>query len=351
MAGKIEILGAREHNLHGIDVTIPREALVVITGLSGSGKSSLAFDTLYAEGQRRYMETFSSYARQFLGSMERPDVDRIDGLSPVIAIEQKTTNRNPRSTVGTVTEVYDFLRLLFARTSTAYSLATNEPMVSYTDDEIRQQIIARFLGRRMALLAPVVKSRKGHYRELFETMAKQGYLRARIDGTWTDITRGLKLDRYKTHDIEIVIDRLVVEESSEERIKKSIVTAMRLGKGNILVADYDSEEIVHFSRHLMCPTTGVSYPEPEPNSFSFNSPKGACPRCHGLGHVQVVDMAKVVANPKFTLHDGALAPLGTYRRSWIFQQMEYLGIRFGFDLHTPVGENIRRRKECHLAWP
>ena len=335
MAGKIEILGAREHNLHGIDVTIPREALVVITGLSGSGKSSLAFDTLYAEGQRRYMETFSSYARQFLGSMERPDVDRIDGLSPVIAIEQKTTNRNPRSTVGTVTEVYDFLRLLFARTSTAYSLATNEPMVSYTDDEIRQQIIARFLGRRMALLAPVVKSRKGHYRELFETMAKQGYLRARIDGTWTDITRGLKLDRYKTHDIEIVIDRLVVEESSEERIKKSIVTAMRLGKGNILVADYDSEEIVHFSRHLMCPTTGVSYPEPEPNSFSFNSPKGACPRCHGLGHVQVVDMAKVVANPKFTLHDGALAPLGTYRRSWIFQQMEYLGIRFGFDLHTP----------------
>ncbi|MDA0363236.1 MAG: excinuclease ABC subunit UvrA, partial [Bacteroidetes bacterium] len=262
MAGKIEILGAREHNLHGIDVTIPRDALVVITGLSGSGKSSLAFDTLYAEGQRRYMETFSSYARQFLGSMERPDVDRIEGLSPVIAIEQKTTNRNPRSTVGTVTEVYDFLRLLFARTATAYSLETNEPMVSYTDDEIRHQIMERFLGRRMALLAPVVKSRKGHYRELFETMAKQGYLRARIDGTWTDITRGLKLDRYKTHDIEIVIDRLVVEDSSEERIKKSIVTAMRLGKGNILVADYDSEDIVHFSRHLMCPTTGVSYPEP-----------------------------------------------------------------------------------------
>lgn len=334
MSGTIKILGAREHNLHGIDVSIPREALVVITGLSGSGKSSLAFDTLYAEGQRRYMETFSSYARQFLGSMERPDVDSIEGLSPVIAIEQKTTNRNPRSTVGTVTEVYDFLRLLYARTSTAYSLETNEPMVSYTDDEIRSQIMERFLGRRMAILAPVVKSRKGHYRELFETMAKQGYLRARIDGEWQDIARGIKLDRYKTHDIEIVIDRIVVEGNAEERIKKSIVTAMRLGKGNIMIADYDSDEIVHFSRHLMCPTTGVSYPEPEPNSFSFNSPKGACPHCHGLGTVQVVDMEKVVSNPKFTLHDGALAPLGNYRRSWIFQQMEYLGIRFGFDLHT-----------------
>ena len=318
-----------------MDVTLPREALVVITGLSGSGKSSLAFDTLYAEGQRRYMETFSSYARQFLGTMERPDVDSIEGLSPVIAIEQKTTNRNPRSTVGTVTEVYDFLRLLYARTATAYSLATNEPMVSYTDDEIRGQILERFAGKRIALLAPVVRARKGHYRELFESMAKQGYLKARVNGEWIDITRGIRLDRYKTHDIEIVIDRLVAEPESDERIKKSILTAMRLGKGNLMVADYDSTQVVHFSHNLMCPTTGVSYPEPEPNTFSFNSPKGACPQCGGLGHVHVVDLDKIITNPKFTLHDGALAPLGTYRRSWIFQQMEYLGIRFGFDLHTP----------------
>ena len=335
MAGKITVLGAREHNLQQIDVTLPREALVVITGLSGSGKSSLAFDTLYAEGQRRYMETFSSYARQFLGTMERPDVDSIEGLSPVIAIEQKTTNRNPRSTVGTVTEVYDFLRLLYARTATAYSMETNEPMVSYTDEEIRAQILTRFEGKRIALLAPVIKGRKGHYRELFDSMAKQGYLRARINGELVDITRGLKLDRYKTHDIEIVIDRIVVEPGSDERVKKSIITAMRLGKGNIMVTDVDTGKLVHFSRHLMCPTTGVSYAEPEPNAFSFNSPKGACPQCNGLSHVQVVDLEKVITHPKFTLHNGALAPLGTFRRSWIFQQMEYLGIRFGFDLDTP----------------
>ena len=335
MAGKITVLGAREHNLQQIDVTLPREALVVITGLSGSGKSSLAFDTLYAEGQRRYMETFSSYARQFLGTMERPDVDSIEGLSPVIAIEQKTTNRNPRSTVGTVTEVYDFLRLLYARTATAYSMETNEPMVSYTDEEIRAQILTRFEGKRIALLAPVIKGRKGHYRELFDSMAKQGYLRARINGVLVDITRGLKLDRYKTHDIEIVIDRIVVEPGSDERVKKSIITAMRLGKGNIMVTDVDTGKLVHFSRHLMCPTTGVSYAEPEPNAFSFNSPKGACPQCNGLSHVQVVDLEKVITHPKFTLHNGALAPLGTFRRSWIFQQMEYLGIRFGFDLDTP----------------
>ena len=335
MAGKITVLGAREHNLQQIDVTLPREALVVITGLSGSGKSSLAFDTLYAEGQRRYMETFSSYARQFLGTMERHDVDSIEGLSPVIAIEQKTTNRNPRSTVGTVTEVYDFLRLLYARTATAYSMETNEPMVSYTDEEIRAQILTRFEGKRIALLAPVIKGRKGHYRELFDSMAKQGYLRARINGELVDITRGLKLDRYKTHDIEIVIDRIVVEPGSDERVKKSIITAMRLGKGNIMVTDVDTGKLVHFSRHLMCPTTGVSYAEPEPNAFSFNSPKGACPQCNGLSHVQVVDLEKVITHPKFTLHNGALAPLGTFRRSWIFQQMEYLGIRFGFDLDTP----------------
>ena len=335
MAGKITVLGAREHNLQQIDVTLPREALVVITGLSGSGKSSLAFDTLYAEGQRRYMETFSSYARQFLGTMERPDVDSIEGLSPVIAIEQKTTNRNPRSTVGTVTEVYDFLRLLYARTATAYSMETNEPMVSYTDEEIRAQILTRFEGKRIALLAPVIKGRKGHYRELFDSMAKQGYLRARINGELVDITRGLKLDRYKTHDIEIVIDRIVVEPGSDERVKKSIITAMRLGKGNIMVTDVDTGKLVHFSRHLMCPTTGVYYAEPEPNAFSFNSPKGACPQCNGLSHVQVVDLEKVITHPKFTLHNGALAPLGTFRRSWIFQQMEYLGIRFGFDLDTP----------------
>ncbi|MEY3928076.1 MAG: excinuclease subunit UvrA, partial [Bacteroidota bacterium] len=332
---KLRILGARAHNLKNIDVELPRRKLVVVTGLSGSGKSSLAFDTLFAEGQRRYMETFSSYARQFLGTMERPDVDRIEGLSPVVAIEQKTTNRNPRSTVGTVTEVYDFLRLLYARTATAYSLATGEEMVSYTDDAILERVIHDFDAQRIAILAPVVRARKGHYRELFEGLAKQGYLKARVDREWTNIDRGLKLDRYKTHDIDVVVDRLSPGVDDSERLKRSIATAMRLGHGSITVVNWDTQDQKHFSRNLMCPTTGLSYPEPEPNSFSFKSPKGACPHCDGLGSVRELSLNKVVLNPRISLRDGALAPLGTYKASWIFQQLEHIGWRYGYTLDTP----------------
>jgi excinuclease ABC subunit A len=332
---KLRILGARAHNLKNIDVELPRRKLVVVTGLSGSGKSSLAFDTLFAEGQRRYMETFSSYARQFLGTMERPDVDRIEGLSPVVAIEQKTTNRNPRSTVGTVTEVYDFLRLLYARTATAYSLATGEEMVSYTDDAILERVIHDFDAQRIAILAPVVRARKGHYRELFEGLAKQGYLKARVDREWTNIDRGLKLDRYKTHDIDVVVDRLSPGVDDSERLKRSIATAMRLGHGSITVVNWDTQDQKHFSRNLMCPTTGLSYPEPEPNSFSFNSPKGACPHCDGLGSVRELSLNKVVLNPRISLRDGALAPLGTYKASWIFQQLEHIGWRYSYTLDTP----------------
>jgi excinuclease ABC subunit A len=331
---KLRILGARVHNLKNIDVELPRRKLVVVTGLSGSGKSSLAFDTLFAEGQRRYMETFSSYARQFLGTMERPDVDRIEGLSPVVAIEQKTTNRNPRSTVGTVTEVYDFLRLLYARTATAYSLATGEEMVSYTDDAILDRVVEGFDAQRIAILAPVVRARKGHYRELFEGLAKQGYLKARVDGEWTSIDRGLKLDRYKTHDIDVVVDRLSPGIDETERLKRSIATAMRLGHGSITVVNWDSQDQKHFSRNLMCPTTGLSYPEPEPNTFSFNSPKGACTHCDGLGMVRELALNKVVLNPRLSLRDGALAPLGTYKASWIFQQVEHIGWRYGYTLDT-----------------
>lgn len=332
----IRVLGAREHNLHNISLDLPRHALVVITGLSGSGKSSLAFDTLHAEGQRRYMETFSSYARQFLGTMERPDVDAVEGLSPVIAIEQKTTNRNPRSTVGTVTEVYDFLRLLFARAGTAYSSATGEPMISYTEEAILEKIMSEFEGKRIAVLAPVVRSRKGHYRELFESMSKQGYLRARVDGEWMDIQPRMRLDRYKTHDVEIVIDRMVPEESMRDRLKKSIATGMKMGRGGLMVVDYDaSDRVRHFSRHLMCAASGMSYAEPEPNTFSFNSPKGACPTCDGLGRIKQVDLDKIIENPRLSLKDGALSPLGTFKKSWIFQQMEFIGLKFGFDLDTP----------------
>ncbi|MFZ9527717.1 MAG: excinuclease ABC subunit UvrA, partial [Schleiferiaceae bacterium] len=330
----LRILGARAHNLKNIDVELPRRKLVVVTGLSGSGKSSLAFDTLFAEGQRRYMETFSSYARQFLGTMERPDVDRIEGLSPVVAIEQKTTNRNPRSTVGTVTEVYDFLRLLYARTATAYSLATGEEMVSYTDDAILERVLRDFDGQRVAVLAPVVRARKGHYRELFEGLAKQGYLKARVDGEWVDIDRGLKLDRYKTHDIDVVVDRLSPGSDEAERLKRSIAVAMRLGHGSITVVNWDTQLQKHFSRNLMCPTTGLSYPEPEPNTFSFNSPKGACPHCDGLGTVRELALSKVVLNSRLSLRDGAIAPLGTYKASWIFQQLEHIGWRYGFTLDT-----------------
>lgn len=334
--GQIDVFGARVHNLKNIDVSLPRRSLVVITGLSGSGKSSLAFDTLYAEGQRRYIETFSAYARQFLGGMERPDVDKIEGLSPVIAIEQKTTSRNPRSTVGTVTEIYDFLRLLFARAGTAYSYNTGEQMVSYTDDQIRTSLFERFGGKRIALLAPMVRSRKGHYRELFEQVARQGFVRARVDGELVEISKGMRLDRYKTHDIEIVVDRLTLNEENDGRIQASIGTAMYHGKGIMMVMDLDSEEVAYFSRHLMCPSTGIAYPDPEPNTFSFNSPKGACPTCNGLGKVKKVELDKVIPNPAKSIKGGGLAPLGEYKRSWIFNQVEMIGEKFNFDLSTPI---------------
>jgi len=292
----IEVLGARVHNLKNIDVKIPRNHLVVITGLSGSGKSSLAFDTIYAEGQRRYIETFSAYARQFLGNLERPDVDKIEGLSPVIAIEQKTTSRSPRSTVGTITEIYDFLRLLFARAGTAYSYNTNEKMVSYTDNQILQKIVKDFKGKSLNILAPKIRSRKGHYRELFEQIAKQGFVKARIDGKIKDIVKGLKVDRYKTHDIEIVVDRIKIEDkaSLKKRLSESIKTAMKLGQNTMMVLSNDEETPVFFSRELMCPTTGIAYPKPEPNNFSFNSPKGACPDCNGLGYKYVVNTDKII---------------------------------------------------------
>lgn len=290
----IEVLGARVHNLKNIDVTIPREKLVVITGLSGSGKSSLAFDTIYAEGQRRYIETFSAYARQFLGGLERPDVDKIDGLSPVIAIEQKTTSKSPRSTVGTITEIYDFLRLLYARAGDAYSYVTGEKMVSYSDEQIKELIFEQFKGRRINILAPIIRSRKGHYRELFEQITKQGFLKVRINGEIKDITAGMKLDRYKTHDIETVIDRMLIENTPEndKRLTESIKTAMYHGDDILMIIDQDSQEIRYFSRNLMCPTSGISYPNPEPNNFSFNSPKGACDHCNGLGTVNEINMKK-----------------------------------------------------------
>lgn len=332
----IEVFGARVHNLKNIDVTIPRNKLVVVTGLSGSGKSSLAFDTIYAEGQRRYVETFSAYTRQFLGGLERPDVDKINGLSPVISIEQKTTSRNPRSTVGTVTEIYDFLRLLFARAATAYSYETGEKMVSYTDEQIMNLITEQYMGKRIALLAPLVKSRKGHYRELFEQISKQGYIRARVDGELVEVTPGMRLDRYKTHDIEVVIDRLKAGASNEDRLKKSIAVAMKQGQGIVMVMDLETNEARHYSRKLMCPTTGISYPDPEPNTFSFNSPKGACPSCNGLGTVKEIDMSKVIPDPSLSIKKGGLAPLGEYKRTWIFNQMEAIGERHGFKLETPV---------------
>ncbi len=334
----IEVLGARAHNLKNIDVSIPRDQLVVITGLSGSGKSSLAFDTIYAEGQRRYVETFSAYARQFLGGLERPDVDKIDGLSPVIAIEQKTTSRSPRSTVGTITEIYDFLRLLFARAGDAYSYNTGEKMVSYSDEQIKQLILSQFAGRRINILAPVVRARKGHYGELFVQIAKQGFVRARIDGELKEITTGMKLDRYKTHDIEIVIDRIAVDDSAEvdKRLSDSIGIAMNHGDNVMMVLDQDDNTLRFFSRNLMCPSTGVSYPNPEPNLFSFNSPKGACEHCSGLGTVNQINLAKIIPNPKLSIKQGGFAPLGEYKPSWIFKQLEIIGERFGFKITDPI---------------
>ena len=336
MSEQIEVYGAKAHNLRNLDVKIPRNALVVITGLSGSGKSSLAFNTIYAEGQRRYMETFSSYARQFLGTMERPEVDKIEGLSPVISIEQKTTSRNPRSTVGTVTELSDFLRLLYARASTAFSYKTGEQMVSYSDSQIIELIGERFMGKRIAVLAPVVRARKGHYRELFEQIVRMGFVRARVDGVIVEVSSGFRLDRYKTHDIEIVVDRIRVAATAENRIAQSVETAMAHGKGTIAVIDLDSQELAYFSRQLMCPTTGIAYPEPEPNTFSFNSPKGACVKCDGLGTVKEVNLDKVIPDPKTTIRKGGFAPVGEYKKNWIFNQLEIIALKHGFDLDTAI---------------
>lgn len=334
----IEISGARVHNLQNIDLTLPRNKLVVITGLSGSGKSSLAFDTIYAEGQRRYMESFSAYARQFLGHLERPDVDKITGLSPVISIEQKTTNTNPRSTVGTVTEIYDFMRLLFARAGIAFSYMTGEKMIRMTDDQIIRRIIDFYKGKNILLLAPVVKGRKGHYRELFESIIQMGFLNVRIDGEVRTIKRGMKLDRYKTHDIEIVIDKILVEEESLTRITDSVRTTMKHGKGTMMVYDEKTHEAKHYSRHLMCPTSGLSYDEPAPNSFSFNSPYGACPKCNGLGTIAEIDINVVIPDRKKSIKNGGIAPLGDFRNAWIFDQIEAIGRRFGFTLNTPISD-------------
>ncbi|WP_396159135.1 excinuclease ABC subunit UvrA [Flavobacterium sp.] len=337
----IEIIGARTHNLKNIDVTIPREKLVVITGLSGSGKSSLAFDTIYAEGQRRYIETFSAYARQFLGGLERPDVDKIDGLSPVIAIEQKTTNKSPRSTVGTITEIYDFLRLLFARAADAYSYNTGEKMVSYSDDQIKELIYNEFDGKKINILAPVIRSRKGHYRELFEQIAKQGFLKVRVNGVIKDLEYGMKVDRYKTHDIEIVIDRVAVkqDEDTDKRLTESIKVAMHHGDDVLMVIEQDAQEVRFYSRSLMCPTSGISYPNPEPNNFSFNSPKGACPNCNGLGIVNEINLQKIIPNPKASIKSGGFAPLGEYKSTWIFKQLEFIGEKYGFKITDNI-ENI-----------
>lgn len=334
----IEIIGARAHNLKNIDVSIPREKLVVITGLSGSGKSSLAFDTIYAEGQRRYIETFSAYARQFLGGLERPDVDKIDGLSPVIAIEQKTTSKSPRSTVGTITEIYDFLRLLFARAGEAYSYNTGEKMVSYSDEQIKSLIIENFKGKRINILAPVVRSRKGHYAELFQQIGKQGFVKVRVDGVIVDITSGMKVDRYKTHDIEIVIDRIQIEsdEETDKRLAESIKTAMHHGDDVMMVIEHESKEVRYFSRTLMCPTSGISYPNPEPNNFSFNSPKGACECCNGLGTINQINLKKIIPNPKLSIKQGGFAPLGEYKSNWIFKQLETIGEKYGFKLTDAV---------------
>ena len=334
----LEVLGARVHNLKNIDLVIPRNKFVVITGLSGNGKSSLAFDTIYAEGQRRYMETLSSYARQFIGHMERPDVDKINGLSPVISIEQKSVNRNPRSTVGTITEVYDFLRLLFARASDAYSYNTGEKMVHYTERQIAELIIREFENKHVSVLAPLVKGRKGHYRELFEQIRQQGYLKVRVDGQVREIAFGLQLDRYKIHDIEVVIDRLVISEKNRPRINRTLQESLKQGKGALMVLDEETGKIRHFSKKLICPSTGISYDEPEPNTFSFNSPYGACPVCNGLGTISEVDLDKVMPDKSLSIRQGGIKPLGEYKNNWVFKQLEAIGLKYGFDLNTAIGK-------------
>jgi excinuclease ABC subunit A len=347
---KINVWGARVHNLKNVDVEIPRLSLTVITGLSGSGKSSLAFDTIFAEGQRRYIETFSAYARNFLGGMERPDVDKITGLSPVISIEQKTTNKNPRSTVGTTTEVYDYMRLLYARAGKAYSFMTGEPMVKYTEEKVVEMIQHDYAGRKILILAPLVRSRKGHYRELFESMRRKGYLHVRVDGEVQEMTRGMKVDRYKNHDIEIVIDRLSVKPIqntqsnqntptiTDDRLKKSVQIAMKQGEGLLMVMDYETGAVKHFSRRLMCPTTGISYSDPAPNTFSFNSPQGACPRCKGLGYINEIDLEKVIPNRKLSIHDGAIVPLGKYKSQMIFWQIDAILKKYDCDIKTRVDD-------------
>ena len=333
---KINVYGARVHNLKNIDVEIPRQSLTVITGLSGSGKSSLAFDTIFAEGQRRYIETFSAYARNFLGGMERPDVDKITGLSPVISIEQKTTNKNPRSTVGTTTEIYDYMRLLFARAGKAYSYATGEEMVKYTEEKVIDMILNDYDGKRIFILAPLVRSRKGHYRELFEAMRRKGYLNIRVDGELLEITRGMKVDRYKNHDIEVVIDKLAVAPKDAERLRKSVSIAMKQGEGLIMILDKDTGSIKHFSKRLMCPTTGISYSDPAPNNFSFNSPQGACPHCKGLGIINQIDLAKVIPDRKQNIHDGGIVPLGKYKNQMIFWQVDAILKKYDCDVKTPI---------------
>jgi excinuclease ABC subunit A len=334
---KIEILGARENNLKNIDLTIPRNQLVVITGLSGSGKSSLAFDTLYAEGQRRYMETFNAYARQFLGEMERPDVDKVNGLSPVISIEQKTVSRNPRSTVGTITEVYDFMRLLYARASDAYSPSTGKKMVRFTEEQLIEKIAKDFKAKKIAILSPLVKARKGHYRELFDSLMKQGYVRVRIDGKLKEMTKDMKLDRYKVHDIELVVDRFSVEPNNP-RLKATVQTALKMGKGDVMVMELDNEKLFHFSKNLMCPTSGISFPEPEPNLFSFNSPYGACSYCSGLGEVAEIDIEKIIPDNSKSVKQGGITPLGENKNSWINQQVAAILKMYGATVNTPLKE-------------
>ena len=335
---KICVWGARVHNLKNIDVEIPRHSLTVITGMSGSGKSSLAFDTIFAEGQRRYVETFSAYARNFLGGLERPDVDKITGLSPVISIEQKTTNKNPRSTVGTTTEIYDFLRLLYARAGTAYSYLTGEKMVRYTEEEVVRMILTAYDGKRIFILAPLVRNRKGHYRELFESMLKKGYLYVRVDGQVIEIKSGMKLDRYKNHNIEVVVDKLQAREKDQERLRKSVQTAMRQGDGLLMIMDKDTDEAKYYSKRLMCPTTGIAYGDPAPNKFSFNSPEGACPRCKGLGTVNEPDLAKIIPDTSLSIHEGAILPLGKYKNQMIFWQIGAILDDYGLSLKTPVAE-------------
>lgn len=335
---KIMIWGARTHNLKNIDVEIPRNKMTVITGLSGSGKSSLAFDTIFAEGQRRYIETFSAYARNFMGNMERPDVDKITGLSPVISIDQKTTNRNPRSTVGTQTEIYDFIRLLYARAGNAYSYATGEPMVKYTEEKVIEMILQRYEDHKVQILAPVVRSRKGHYRELFESMRKKGFLYIRVDGTIQEIVRGMKVDRYKNHNIEVVVDRLKVQAKDEDRLKNSVKVAMKQGDGLIMVLDSEDDSVKYYSKRLICPTTGISYSDPAPNNFSFNSPQGACPHCKGLGIVSDIDLKKVIPDTSVSIHDGGITPLGKYKNQLIFWQIQALLESYGYTLKTPIAD-------------